>query len=84
MNQSDLSIDEAADKHLLRLGYRFEDCVNAMALRVCPPTTVDRFARDDLGKSRCRSPRRGEHHTVFSDKGQRVRGGRRLFHDDED
>jgi hypothetical protein len=51
MNQGDLAIDEPTHKDLLRLGDRSKDCVDVMALRMCPPTALDWFAGDGLGEA---------------------------------
>ena len=81
MNEGDLSIDEATNQDLLRLGDGFKDCVDATTLGVCPPTALDCFADDDLRKARRRSVGRSEDDPMLSDEGQRVRGGRTLAHD---
>lgn len=81
MNQGDLAIDEATDKNLRRLGDRFKNCVDAMALRVCPPATFDGFADNGLGEAGDGSLGRGEYDTVLPDESQRLLGGRALAHD---
>ena len=81
MNQGDLAVDEATDQDLLRPGDGLKDCVDTMALRVCPPTTNDRFASDGLGEARHRSLGRSEDDTMLSDERQRFRCACTLAHD---
>jgi len=52
VNQGDFAIGEPTDKDLLGLGDRSKDFVDVMALRMCPPTALDRFSNDGLGEAR--------------------------------
>ena len=81
MNQGDLAIDETADKDLLRFGDGSKNGVDVMALRVHPPTSIDRFTDDGLGEPRRGSLGGNEDHALFPDKRQRLLSSFELAHD---
>ena len=56
MNQGDLPVNQPTDKDFLRLADGFENPVDLAALRVRPPTALDRLADDGLRETRRGSP----------------------------
>ena len=60
MNESDLAVDEAADKDLLRFGDGSQDRIYASTFWVRPPTAPDRLAGNSLAKAGCACFGRGE------------------------
>ena len=80
MNESDLAVDEAADKDLLRFGDGSQDRIYASTFWVRPPTAPDRLAANSLAKAGCACFGRGEDDAMLSDEGKCIRSGGACVH----
>ena len=74
MDESDLSIHQTANEHIFGIGYCLKDSENLVALRMGPPTPLNRLVDDRLSQTRNGSFGRRENYAMFMDEGNCFRG----------
>ena len=52
MHECDLTVDQAADENILRLGHDLQDREDLTTLRMAPPAAFDRLAGNRLRQAR--------------------------------
>jgi hypothetical protein len=75
VNESHLSIQKTANKHIFRISYRLKDGEYVVAFRMRPPASSNRLVDDSFREAWNRALRRCKNHTVFFDERDRFVGG---------
>lgn len=71
MDECDSSINQTANEHLVGIGYCLKGGENLMALRMSPPTPLNRLVDDRLCQPRNGAFSRCENYAVLLNKGDR-------------
>ena len=78
VNESHLSIHQAANKHIVRISHRLKDGEHVVAFRMRPPASFNRLVYDSFREPWNRALRRCQNYTVFFD--ERDRSSAVIFH----